>query len=118
MAASIAPHLTTVLITCRHRIGVHSIVFPTPPRPEYELRDSDECDHSPLFSYYWSYRSISANILLLTVRDYSIGILVLQESTIVAVLPRTDVFRLYFWLNHVWTRGTVEVALSSKTFFE
>ena len=38
MAGSIAPHLTAV--PCRHGIGAHAIVCPTPPPPEYELRAS------------------------------------------------------------------------------
>ena len=44
-------------------------------------------------SYFWSSRRISASNLLLTaVRDYNFGNVVLTESTIVAVLPRTTFY--------------------------
>ena len=73
-------------VSPRNRGTCNSLPYHTSPSRSCALRINAITRPCSL-SYFWSYHRIFANNVLLTVRDYNIGILV-QESTIVAVLPR------------------------------
>ena len=95
-------------VSCLHSTNSSGRLRCTPPYYKYCIvspRSGSTCNSLPYtpalqmneitrpcsFSYFWSSRRIFATILLLTVRDY-VGILVLQEGTIVTALPRTYIF--------------------------
>ena len=79
---------------CRYIIGVHAIVCPTtPPTGTRRTLRMKAITRPCSLSYFWSSPSISGNNLLWTaVREYISGIFVQEEGTIVAVLPRTNIY--------------------------